>query len=116
MEMDITEILYNKIMNVEDEADVDEVNAEIQASIMTGEITDSRDMMILNMALQMKSDHFVIKELLMFGANISASVIMDDSFEDYDPEAMQLEEMHNEEYEDFKNGNVLSIKDFTKKE
>jgi hypothetical protein len=116
MKLDITEILYNKIMCAEDESDISALNLEIQTSILTGKITESRDMMILNMAIQLKSDHFTMKELLMFGADISASVIMEDCFEDFDPEAMQLEEMHNEEFEDFKNGNVISMKDFTKKD
>ena len=35
--------------------------------------------------------------------------------EDYGPQQMQLDEFAEQEYEEFKDGNIVSMKDFTKK-
>ena len=42
-----------------------------------------------------------------------ATIIMG-NLEDFDPEEMQLEEFQQEEFEDFKDGNVVMMKDFKK--
>ena len=111
MEISLSLEFYNRIMEAEDECEIISLNIELQAVIMTEQITDSRDIMILNMALQIKSNFFLIKEMTLFGAN--TTIIMG-NMEDYDPEAMQLEEYQQEEFDDFKDGNVVMMKDFKK--
>ena len=65
--MDMTPLLeyYNRIICTKDEAEIHELNIEIQSAIMANIITDSSEIMLLNMALQIKSNFFLMKELMM---------------------------------------------------
>ena len=102
---------YNRIMSASDEDDIVELNMEIQTAVLTEILTDDRDIMMLNMALQIKSNYFLMKDMLLGG---NTTIIVTGG-EDFDPEELQLEEFKDQELEDFKDGNVVSLKDFAKK-
>ena len=108
--MDIMQ-LYTDIMLAESEMDVVRLNIEIQAHITAARISDDMEIMLLNMALQVKSNYFLMREMAL---NSTMTVIMGDVSE-FDPEEMQLEEFRDDEFEDFKDGNVVLLADFKKK-
>ena len=96
-----------------DEMEIHSLELEVQAAILSKVLTDEKDMMILNMALQIKSNYFLMKELIISGGGTTMIVVS--SMDDFDPEEMQLEEFKEREFEEVKNGNIISMKDFTKK-
>lgn len=102
---------YNKIMDAEAEGEVVDLNIQIQTAVLCGEIVDEKEIMILNMALQIKSNFFLMREMMLTNSH---TIIMA-SIEDFDPEEMQLEEFQQEEFDDFKDGNVVMMTDFKKK-
>ena len=111
MELSQTVEFYNLIMCAETEGEVVDLTIKVQTAVLDGEIVDEKDIMILNMALQIKTNFFLMREIMLMGG---ATIIMG-SLEDFDPEEMQLEEFQQEELEDFKDGNVVMMKDFKKK-
>ena len=113
--MKVTPVLefYNSIMEAKTEEDIQMLNLEIKAAIISNILTDDRDIMTLNMALQIKSNYFLMKELMLTGGGTTIMVVGNP--DDFDPEQMQLDEFAEQEYEDFKDGNIVSMKDFTKK-
>ena len=106
--------LYHRIMCAKDESEMYDLQLEVQASVMSKVFTDEKDMMILNLALQVKSNYFLMKELLMSGG-IGSTMIVVGNMDDFDPEEEQLKEFKEREFDDFKEGNVVLMKDFTKK-
>ena len=113
MKISLVTAFYGKIMCSENEGVLAGLNVEIQEMILGGELKEEKDMMILNLALQVKSNFFLMKELMMYGGG-TTTIIMG-GVEDFDPEEMQLEEFQQEEIDDFKDGNVVLMADFKKK-
>ena len=103
--------LYNRIMDAENEAILYTLNLEIQCAVIRKLITNEIEIMMLNLAYQLKVQNFLVKEFMLSGGGFT--VIMADK--DFDPEQMQLEEFHENELDDIKDGNVFHIKDFLKK-
>jgi len=105
---------YDRIINAETPEDIYELSMEVKSASLSKILTDDRDIMLLNMALQIKSNFFLMKELA--NEDRGTTVVIMGNPEDYDPEQVQLDEFKDQEYEDFKGGNIVSMKDFTKKE
>ena len=109
--------LYNKIMCSMTESDISDLDIEIQTAIVNKTITDEKDIMILNMAMQIKSNYFLMKDLLFDGMGRSTTIIISDgNGAEFDPEQMQLDAFQQEEFDEFQEKGVLFIKDFDKKE
>lgn len=106
-------IFYNKIMCAKDESDIEDLTMELQAAVITNTITDDSEIMLLNMALQIRSNYFIMKEVILGGGNTTVMIMGD--VDDFDPEQMQLDDLYDKELDDFKDGNVLTMKDFGKK-
>ena len=109
MEISNTVKYYNKIMESKTERELVELTVEIHCSVIKGEISNEIEMMLLNIAIQLQQSSFVIAELRMSTA--MAALLAQP---DFDPEKKQLEQFQAEELEDFKEGEVLTMKDFTK--
>jgi hypothetical protein len=110
MEITNTVEFYNKIINAESDSVLGDLLIQIQDSVLRKEITDEKDMMILNLAIQVKRSEFVINELIV-------SSVMDAIIEeDFDLEQAQLEQFQKEEYDEVEKGNVFTMKDFNKKD
>ena len=73
---------YNRIMSASDEEEIVGLNLEIQSAVLTEILTDDRDIMLLNMALQIKSNYFLTKDMLFGGTTM---IVMGD-VSDFDPE------------------------------
>lgn len=101
---------YHRIMSSESEEELVTISLEVQSSIIQKTITDEMEMMMLSMAIQLRKNMFIMAEMMM--TNTLTTMMSQD---DFDPEQAQLEQFHQEEFEDFKDGNVLPMKDFTKK-
>ena len=107
----LTVEFYDKIMNAETEGVVVDLNIQIQIAVLDQEIVDEKDIMILNMALQIKSNFFLMREMML----TSSHTIIMTSLEDFDPEDIHIEEFQQEEFDEFKDGNVVMMTDFKKK-
>ncbi len=111
---------YNKIMKAKDQDEIDDIEMELELAILSKQITDSKDMMILNLALQVRGNFFTRKEIATNGGGTTIMMVGDadmfGDFGDFDPEEAQLEEFKQQEFEEVKDGNVVSMKDFTKKD
>ena len=112
MEMTVTVDYYHNIINSNSKEELEELNDRIQSDILGGKITDSMEMMILNLAIQTRTNFLFSQELSITGGNTTIMIVDKDSF---DPEQMQLDELKEEELEDVKNGNVVTMKDFKRK-
>ena len=110
MEISDTVKYYNRIMCAETEGELMSLTLEIQCAILHKKLDNEQDMIILNLALQLKKQQFIISELMLTS---SMAVIF--SQDDFDPEAAQLEQFQKDEFEDFKDGKVLTMKDFIKR-
>ena len=112
--MEVSEAVsyYNKVMCAENEGELVGLTIEIQCAVINKVINDEMEMMMLNLAIQVKKQTFLMTEMLM--SNNLAAMFAN---EDFDPEAAQLEQFHEEEFEEFKNNEgVLTMSDFTKRE
>jgi len=105
---------YNQVMFAEDEDVLTEINAEIQSAVGTGELSDNKDIMILDLAVQNRTNYFMIMKTAEIARGETTIMFMGNP-EDFDPEQLQLDELQEKELEDFKDGNVVSMKDFGKK-
>lgn len=116
--MKITPVLelYNKIMYAMTESEISDLEMEIQYAVLNESINDDKDIMILNMALQIKSNYFIMKSMLFEGMGGTTVIFSDGNGEDFDPEQIQLDMFQQEEYEELQEKGVLFIKDFDKKE
>lgn len=103
--------LYNKIMLAASECDIYDLTKEVQFFIESKILTEERDILLLNLALQVKSNYVLMKEVMM-----GTSIIVVGNSEDFDPEQMQLDEFHEQEFEDFKDGNVILMENFNKED
>lgn len=109
--------LYNKIMHSMTQGEISDLEMEVQCAVINDIITDDKDIMILNMAMQIKSNYFLMKDLLFDGMGKSSTIIiMDGNEEEFDPEQIQLDLFKQEEFDELQEKGVLFIKDFDKKE
>ena len=109
-ELTLALVLYNKIMFAENEDQLVDLTGEVQRSILKRKLDDIESMM-LNLALQVKANYFLIKtqELL---SQEGMTVIFAGASDMFDPEEEQLKEMLEEELDEVKSGKILSIVDF----
>lgn len=114
MDFEALLVFYNKIMYCENEKDLDEIETEVKEAILNKEIIDNKDIVILNLAIQVKNNYFLTNALSELTGN-TIIMIMGSGSEIFDPEEMHLNEFKKQEFEEFKDGNVISINSFNKK-
>lgn len=105
---------YSQIMSTETSTSLHQAELDVQSAVLGKILTDDIEIMMLNLAIKFKRNSFLIDELLETAGGTTVVVIGNP--DDFDPEQMQLDEFHEEEYEDFKDGNVVSIRDFKKED
>lgn len=122
MDIDVTLEFYDRIMNSSNKATIGDLEIELKKAILGKEITDTKDIMLLNLALKTKQNEYKIEEL--FEVPAQSMIVMDDidqvneimnalfGEQVHDHEQAQLDEMLQEELDDFKDGNVVSIGNF----
>lgn len=114
--------LYGKIIIAENEGVLKDLEIELQNMVLSKLLTDDRDIMTLNLALKMKEYEFKIYELEKKELGTTVIVVgnpdefMSEFGSDFDAEQEQLDSFQQEELEDFKDGNVVSFKNFLKKD
>lgn len=100
-------------MDIENEEDVRLIADEMKTAVANKQITDQKDMILLNLALQVKTNYFLITNLISAGFGESLMVMMGG---DYDPEEEHLKQLYEEELDDVKDGNVVRMDIFKGKE
>lgn len=135
--MTITPMLefYDKVMHISTEAGLTEVETKIKEAVLNRTLTDDRDIMTLNLAIQLRYQHFILADLIEQVSNQKATTIIfgdpeslfgehyDELLEPElppmipdDVEQDQLDSFQDEELDQIRNGNVLPMKGFGKKE
>lgn len=114
--MDITPLVefYDRITNSVHRDEIDELETEVRIAVLNKDITDEKDIMILNLALNLKSLHFLLKETLLEIRDYTESQVGWD-MGGVDPEEAQLKEFHDREIDELTEGNVISINHIIKK-
>lgn len=113
--MDINPMLkyYDMIVHAESQEEIHELEMLVKAAVLNNELIDDKDITIINLTLNVKMLQFMFEELATATREPTIIVMGGDDWED--PEEAQLAMFHEQEYEEFKDGNVVPIKDFTKK-
>ena len=102
---------YDKIMHVNDEKQIINLTFEIKKAVINKKITNEIEIMMLNLALQIKTNNFSIESLEEIVSAPQTTIIITGEDNYYDPEEHQLNSFREEEIEYFKKGNVFPIKE-----
>lgn len=108
--MDIHPVLtfFNKVNEAQDIPELEQIAREVQSAVLSKILTDNKDIMILNLAIRMQTNSFLIIEEQSKEPNTKIVVI--GNIDDFDPEEMQLKEMMDEERADLQ-GNVRLVEE-----
>lgn len=106
-------LFYNQIINASDKDDLNDIDVEVKTSVLNGTLTDDRDIMILNLAIRLRHTEFTIEDIEAEGRT---TIIVMGGADDVDIEELQLNQLMKDELDELEEGNVVSMKNFKKKE
>ena len=129
---------YDQVMHTKTRIGLEDIELEIKKAVLGRILEDDRDIMTLNLAIQLRYTQFDLQDIknqspaptvIVAGSpeDILSEILNDlfeddelppvipEPFDDFDPEQAQLDKFHDDELDEIKNGNVIPMKGFGKK-